>query len=165
VLGASCAQGTEGGDGPVNKGTAAVTKGGGGRLARATLTPPASWASRKVADWSIHTASDGLSVFAQLEVGAGNGALDQLNELASIVGATEVRMSDEQAIAIGADKLPARAADGVCKLGEREARVQYALVDMGEDERVMLAHIVVTGAPDEVGRAAQGAIASLRRKQ
>jgi len=132
--------------------------------ARVQMDTPAGWVGQRHAAWSLYEAADKLSYVAHTEMGAGESVQDKVREVAGAAGATELRFSGEQDIGLGPDKLPARAAPGACRLGGREATFQYAVADVGDDQRVVVAFFLAKDATEAEARATMGSIASLRRK-
>jgi hypothetical protein len=166
VVCVGCAQDPGASEGAAEKGVPAEAPAQGGpvRRARAAIDPPAAWTSRTDDAWTVHEAPGGLSVLAYAEIGAGDAVPARLRDAVDAAGASDVRVADERSIVVGPDALPARAASGACRLGAHEAKVQYAVVDVGGGERMMIVQVVAAGAPEDVARAAMGAVASLRRR-
>jgi hypothetical protein len=86
----------------------------------------------------------------------------KLAEGAAAVGATDVHTDTEQAVKLGLHQLPARAADGTCKLGTAPGRIGYAIVEL-EGERVLILHVAPRSAGDDALRAGRKLVASLKK--
>ncbi len=132
-------------------------------LMHAQLDVPTDWAKNEQGAWMVFAAADGISHIAVGPMEAGDVPATKLQEAAAALGATSVVTVDEQATTFGTDKLPARAADGSCKLGRADARIGYVVVDLGGGNRVMAVHAAGKDSTDVQLQAGRKAIASLRR--
>jgi hypothetical protein len=133
-------------------------------LAHAQFDVPGDWSRKAASAWTVFTSADGVSHVAMGALEASDVNAKKLAEGAAAMGASSVAMMDEQATTFGAEKLPARAADGACKLGTAEGRIGYAVVDLGAGNRVMVIHAAVKDLTDEQLQAGRKAVASLRRR-
>lgn len=113
--------------------------------------------------WSVITSEDGKSRIAE-------GPLDPeatidvaVARAAAALGARDPVLAEAQTIALGAESIPALAADGRCTLGDAEARIAYAVLDGGDGQRWLLVHVSARDLDEATGRAALGAIAALHR--
>lgn len=128
------------------------------------IDPPAGWAARAQGAWTVHQAPDARAHLAFAKLGAAEAVPAKVAEAIAAMGGADPRTSDEQAITIGPDKLPARAASGACRFGADDGRMQYAVVDAGEGERMLLVFAAAKDAPEGAQRTAFASIASMRRK-
>jgi hypothetical protein len=133
-------------------------------LAHAQLDVPGDWTKKAASAWTVFTSADGVSHVAMGALEASDVNAKKLADGAAAMGASSLAMMDEQATTFGAEKLPARAADGACKLGTAEGRIGYAVVDLGAGNRVMVIHAAAKDLTDEQLQAGRKAVASLRRR-
>jgi len=133
-------------------------------LAHAQLTVPADWTKKTVSSWTVLNAGDGISHVAMGSLEATDVIATKFQEAAAALGASSLVMLDEQATSYGADKLPARAADGACKIGTAESRIGYVVVDFGSGNRVMAVHAAAKDLTDQQLEAGRRTVASLRRR-
>jgi hypothetical protein len=129
------------------------------------MDAPAGWEERAEGAWTLHHAPDKRAHLAAAPLGAGDAVAARVAEAVALMGGSDVRTAEEQAITIGLDARPARAASGSCRFGAEDGRVQYAAVDLGDGERFLLVYAAASGAPEDAQKAAFAAIATLRRKR
>lgn len=134
-----------------------------GPAERVRLDPPAGWERRAVGAWTLHTPADEHAHLATSTLAAGDVVAARVAEAIAAMGGSAPRTADEQEIAVGPDKLPARAASGGCRFGAADGWMQYAVVDTGEAERLLLVYASAMDAPEEAQRTAFASVASLRR--
>jgi hypothetical protein len=133
-------------------------------ILHAPIDAPEGWRADVRGGWMTYTSPDGISRISEGALTPTDEVSARLKEIAALMDASDLHVSEEQPISIGPDQLPARAADGWCHVGRDEARVAYAVVDTGEGRRVMLVHLTAKDAAVETQRAALTVIASLRRR-
>jgi hypothetical protein len=133
-------------------------------LARVQMDAPAGWAANARGPWRLHQAGDRRAHLAVSGLGAGEAVAARVREALAAMGGSDPRTAEEQAVAIGPEKLPGRAASGNCRLGAEEARMQYIVVDVGEGARVLVVFAAAKDAPEEAQRTAFTALATMRRK-
>lgn len=78
-------------------------------------------------------------------------------------GVSDIQWGEEQKIAVGAERLPALAADGACKTRAGDATIAYATADAGRGT-VLLAYVFDKGASPEAREVAMKAVGSFTKK-
>lgn len=86
-----------------------------------------------------------------------------IESLAGTWGVSDIRWAEEQALSIGADRLPATGADGACTTRGGEATIAYASADTGQGT-VLVAYVLDRSAKAEVREAAMTAVASFKKR-
>jgi hypothetical protein len=145
------------------KTTAAAAQLGVVAVSHAKLEVPADWTQKTHGAWTLITGADSASLIAMGPVAENDGIPAKVVEGAAALGATEVKLLEEQTASFGAEQLPARVADGGCKLGLADGRLGYAVVDLGKGERVMVIHAALKDASPDKLRAGRMVVASLKR--
>jgi hypothetical protein len=133
-------------------------------LAHVQLDVPAEWTKKTTGAWLAYTSPDGISRLAVGALQPEDTIAKKLAEAGSALGASSVTMMEEQPTRFGPEQLPARAADGACKLGSGEGRIGYVVVDLGDGKRVLLVHAAPQDTPDENLATGRRVIASLKRR-
>ena len=122
-------------------------------LPGATMTAPAGWTATKVAAWSTSTSVDQKARLASGPMAPADAAPAKANEAAAALTLTECTWGGPESVALGKDKLPATAADGICKRAGVDARAAYVALASGA---------IVVGTWDAVGGDANGVFSTLR---
>lgn len=127
------------------------------------LQPPYGWTTQARGAWRVFESPDKLALLALAPLGARDSVPARLIEGVAELGATEMHVGDEVAITMGAERIPARAADGNCKLATVDARLEYAVIDAPGGKRSIMLRATAKTAPESAETAALTALTTLRR--
>jgi hypothetical protein len=92
--------------------------------AKATFTAPTGWKTTKSGVFTVSTSADDKTRFA---AGSDADPASKLNDAATALGLTECEWASPEPATVGADKLPANVADGLCKRSGASVKAGYAI--------------------------------------